>query len=234
MSDIMIPGWWLKKKCISVKNLGNINQRNFWLPESKEINMGTDVATFARQLKEDGIAAAKTEAAKILTDARKEAEKIIHQARAEAAKAEKEAQTKILASRHRSEDEMKLVARDLVSSFRKRIEDAGTKLLKTKVAESLNDKEVIKNAISELLKTQKTGQEWEIALGATVARPLADTVVSLFKEKGATVKLSEELAKAGFSMRTSGGSEVFEVTEESVTDSFKKLLSPELKKFLEA
>lgn len=196
--------------------------------------MGTDVATFARQLKEDGIAAAKNEAAKILTDARKEAEKIINQARSESAKVEKEAQARILAERHRSEDEMKLVARDLTSSFRKRIEEVGTKLLKGKVAEALNEKDIIKNAIAELLKNQKTGQEWEISLGATIAKPLTETVVALFKEKGATAKLSAELARAGFEMHTSGGNEVFEVTEESVTDSFKKLLSPELKKFLEA
>lgn len=196
--------------------------------------MGTDVATFARQLKEDGIAAAKTEAAKILADARKEAEKIISQAKAETAKMEKNAQTRIQSERHRSEDEIKLVARDLVNSFRKRIEDAGTRLLKSKVADSLNDKEILKNAISELLKNQKTGQEWEVSLGAAVAKPLAETVVALFKEKGATAKLGEELAKAGFAMKAGGGNEVFEVTEESVTESFKKLLSPELKKLLEA
>lgn len=196
--------------------------------------MGTDVATFARQLKEDGIAAAKTEAAKILADARKEAEKIISQAKAETAKMEKDAQARIQSERHRSEDEIKLVARDLVNSFRKRIEEAGTRLLKSKVAESLNDKEILKNAISELLKNQKTGQEWEVSLGAAVAKPLAETVVALFKEKGATAKLSEELAKAGFAMKAGAGNEVFEVTEESVTESFKKLLSPELKKLLEA
>jgi V/A-type H+-transporting ATPase subunit E len=196
--------------------------------------MGTDVATFARQLKEDGIAAARTEAAKILADARKEAEKIISQAKAEAGRMEKEAQTRIQSERHRSEDEMKLVARDLVNSFRKRIEEAGTRLLKAKVSDSLNDKEVIRNAIAELLKNQKTGQEWEVSLGTVIAKPLADTVVALFKEKGAVAKLGEELAKAGFEMKTTGGSEVFEVTEVSVTDSFRKLLSPELKKFLEA
>lgn len=196
--------------------------------------MGTDVATFARQLKEDGIAAAKTEAAKIIADAKKEAEKIISQAKAETAKMEKEAQARIVSERHRSEDEMKLVARDLLNSFRKRIEETGTKLLKTRVSESLNEKEVIKNAISELLKNQKTGQEWEVSLGAAVAKPLAETVTALFKEKGAVAKLGEEMNKAGFAMKAGGGNEVFEVTEDSVTESFKKLLSPELKKLLEA
>ncbi|MDD2997503.1 MAG: hypothetical protein EOM80_01945 [Erysipelotrichia bacterium] len=194
--------------------------------------MGTDVATFARQLKEDGIEAARSEAAKILADARKEAEKIVSTARAESTKMEKEAQNRIQQNRHRSEDEMKLVIRDLLNSFRKRIEEVGTTLLKGKVAESLNDKEIIKVAIGELLKSQKAGQEWEIALGEKIAKPLAETVVALFKEKGASVKLAAEMSRAGFELRV--GNEVFEVTEESVTESFKKLLSPELKKLLEA
>lgn len=194
--------------------------------------MGTDVATFARQLREDGIEAARAEAAKILADARKEAEKIVNTARAEAASVEKESQTRIQQNRHRSEDELKLVARDLVNVFRKRIEDAGTRLLKGKVAEGLNDKEIIKTAIGELLKHQQSGQKWEIILGDKLARPLAETLVSLFKEKGSTVALTGEMSKAGFEMRTAGGSEVFEVTEESVTETFRKLLSPELKKLL--
>lgn len=196
--------------------------------------MGTDVATFAKQLREDGIEAAKAEGAKILTDARKEAEKIVSGARSESAKIEKEAQNRIQQNRRRSEDEMKLVARDLVNGFRKRIEEVGINLLKGKVAENLNDKEIVKTAISELLKNQKSGQDWEISLGEKIAKPLSETVVALFKEKGASVKLAAELSKAGFEMRTAGGNEVFEVTEESITESFRKLLSPELKKFLEA
>lgn len=196
--------------------------------------MGTDVATFARQLREDGIEAAKTEAAKILADARKEAEKILNSARAEAAKVEKESQARIQQNRHRSEDELKLVARDLINSFRKRIEETGTRLLKGKVAAALDDKEIIKTAIVELLKNQQAGQKWEVTLGAKIAGPLAETVTALFKEKNAAVQLAGEMNKAGFAMKTAGGNEVFELTEDSVTESFRKLLSPELKKLLEA
>ena len=196
--------------------------------------MGTDVATFARQLREDGIEAAKTEAAKILADARKEAEKIVNAARTEAAKVEKESQARIQQNRHRSEDELRLVARDLINTFRKKIEEIGTRLLKGKVAEGLNDKEIIRTAITELLKTQQSGQKWEITLSAKIAKPLAEAVAAVFRENGAAVQLTGEMAKAGFEMRTAGGNEVFEVTEESVTETFRKLLSPELKKLLEA
>lgn len=196
--------------------------------------MGTDVAAFAKQLREDGIDAAKKEAEKMVADARKESKKLLDSARAEIEKMEKDAELRIAQKRSNSEAEIQLAARDLMNSFRKRIEEVGSQLLKGKVVEALDEKAVVTNAISELLKTQKTGQEWELALGEKVGKPLADTVVALFKGTGASVKLAAELKKSGFELRSDKGHEVIEVTEDSITESFKKLLSPELKKILEA
>lgn len=196
--------------------------------------MGTDVAAFAKQLKEDGIDAAKKEAESILAEARKEAKKLLDSAKAEIEKMEKDAEHRIAQKRSNSEAEIQLAARDMMNSFRKRIEEVGAQLLKGKVTENLNDKDVVKNAIAELLKNQKKGQEWELALGEKVGKPLADMVTLLFKAEGASVKLVEELKKAGFELKAAKGNEVIEVTEESIVDSFKKLLSPELKKIIEA
>lgn len=192
-----------------------------------------DVATFAKQLKEDGIEAAKVEADKILSDARKEAEKIVAVAKSEIVKTEKEANKRIQQEKTRSEDEMKLVTRDLVNSFKKTIEAVGTRLLQGKVAEALNSEEVVKTAITELIKAQ-SGKDWEISLSNKIAAPLTNTIVALFKADGASVRLGEALGKAGFELKVAGGNEVIELTDESVTESFKKLLSPELKKYLEA
>ena len=194
--------------------------------------MGTDVASFAKQLKEDGIEAAKAEAAKILDEAQKKADKIINAAKAESDKLEKETQTRIQQNRTRSEDEMRLVARDLLISFRKQIEKVGVNLLQGQVAEALNDGEVIKTAITELLKEQSSGKNWEVSLSGKLGPNLAQVVVNMFKAKGADAKLGEALLKAGFEVRH--GNEVFEITEDSITESFKKLLSPELKKLLES
>ncbi|MDD3000121.1 MAG: hypothetical protein PHF29_00015 [Candidatus Riflebacteria bacterium] len=194
--------------------------------------MGTDVASFAKQLKEDGIEAAKAEAAKILEEAQKKADKIINAAKAESDKLEKETQTRIQQNRTRSEDEMRLVARDLLINFRKKIEEVGVNLLQGQVAEALNSEEVIKTAITELLKEQSSGKNWEVSLSDKLGQNLAQIVLSMFKAKGADTKLGETLTKAGFEVRH--GNEVFEVTEDSITESFKKLLSPALKKLLES
>ena len=196
--------------------------------------MAMDIASFAKQLKEEGVEAAKIEAKKIKTEATAEAEKIINNARNEASRLEKEAQANIQQSRQRSEDEMRLVARDLLNTFRKKIEEVGCKLLKVKVAESINSTEVVQTAVVELLKNQQSGQKWEVALGDKISKSLADVVLSSFKERGAIAELSGELSKVGFEVKQLGNNEVFEVSEDSVTESFKKFLSPELKKLLEA
>lgn len=196
--------------------------------------MATDAATFAKQLKEDGIDAARREAEKILADAKAEAGRIAEAAKRDAERLEKEARERIARDRTRAEEEFRLVARDLANAFRKRIEETGLALLRVKVADALNEKEVVRDAIAEILKRTETGQAWEIALSAKIGKPLSDTVLALFKEKGATAKLAAELAKAGFELRADGGNEVFELTEDSVIDAFRRLLSPELRKHLGA
>ena len=85
-----------------------------------------------------------------------------------------------------------------------------------------------------ILILQQSGKNWEVSLSEKVAKPLADVVVASFKDNGAVAKLVSGLKKAGFEAHADGENEVFEVTDESITESFRKLLSPELKKLLEA
>ena len=196
--------------------------------------MSTDVATFAKQLKEDGIDAAKAEADKIISEAKQSADKIISDAKNKAEQMLKDSENKIAQKNQRAEAEIQLSARDTMGSVKKSIEKVGTALLQEKTKEVLNEKEIIKDAISELLKHQESGQAWEISLGKKIAKPLADTVVALFKQNGASVKLSKELTKAGFELKVASSNEVIELTDESITESFKKLFSPELKKIIES
>jgi V/A-type H+-transporting ATPase subunit E len=192
--------------------------------------MGTDIASFAKQLKEEGIEAAKAEAAKIIEEAQKKAEKIISTAKSDSEKLEKDTQTRIQQNRVRSEDEMRLVARDLIINFKKKVEDVGVDLLKGKVAETLKDDAIVKSAVKDFLKDKKGDLDWEVSFGKDYSEKLAKEIVAMFK--GNSAKLGEAINKAGFEIKQ--GNEVFEVTEDSVTEAFKQLLSPALKKLLEA
>lgn len=194
--------------------------------------MATDVAAFAKVLREEGIEAAKEEAAKILEEAQKKADKIINSAKSDAEKIEKDANNQIQQNKMRAEDEMRLASRDLLISFRKQIEEVGNSLLEEKTAEVLNSEEIIKTAVMEILKNQDNSGDWEISFSNKIAEPVAASVLAMFKSQGAQAKLGKALNKAGFEVKH--GSEVFEVTEESIAESFKKLLSPAFKKLLEA
>jgi V/A-type H+-transporting ATPase subunit E len=192
--------------------------------------MGTDIASFAKQLKEEGIEAAKAEAAKIIEEAQKKAEKIINTAKADSEKLEKDTQTRIQQNRLRSEDEIRLVARDLTINFRKKVEDIGVGLLKGKIAEALKDEAIVKTAVKDFLKDKKDKLDWEVSFSKDYSEKLAQEILAMFK--GNNAKLGEAITKAGFEIKQ--GNEVFEVTEDSVTEAFKQLLSPALKKLLEA
>lgn len=194
--------------------------------------MGTDLATFAKKLREDGIESARAEGAKILAEAEKKAQNIIAQAQAKALELEKQNQDKMARDKKRAEDEIKLIFRDLMKAFHKSIESAGTRLLKTQIGKAINEKEILKGIIELLLKAHSSGTAIEIAPGGEKAQDLGKLVISLLKDKGVTGILVEEIEKTGFEARISGSNEVFEITDESIAQSLKELLSGELKKYL--
>lgn len=195
--------------------------------------MGTDVAAFARQLKEDGIQAAQQEAEVILQEAGKKAEALIADGARQIQAMKQAAEEDIARQRQKAEAAFRLTARDLILEVRKQIEEIGGVLLTGPVQQALNSANVIEKSLIELLKAQKTGQEWELSLGPTVGKPLAKlTLENLFKHEDAKVKLADGLKKAGFELKTVTGTEVIEVTEESVVEAFRRLLSPEFAKLL--
>lgn len=197
--------------------------------------MATDVAAFAKQLKEEGIDAARQEAERIIAEAQAKAAQMIEEAKSSVQKIHQEAQEEIARQRQRSEAELKLVGRDLILNVKQQIEGVAVSLLREKVGKALSTEEVLRNALSELIKSQKTGKEWEVTLGPTIGQPLAQAVVEdLFKESEAQIRLADGFMKAGFQMKTAGGSEVIEISDESVTEAFRRLLSPELQKILDS
>lgn len=196
--------------------------------------MASDVAAFAKQLREEGIEAAKRESEAILSEARSKAAKIVEEAESAAQKTRQEMQDAVARHRQRSEAELKLVARDLILKIKHQIEQVAAWLLNDKVAEALSVEETLKTALIEVVKSNRSGKDWEVSLGPVVGEPLAKVVVeSLFKEAGAEVKLTEGFKKAGFTLTAQSGSQVIEVSDESLTDAFRSLLSPELQKMID-
>jgi len=195
----------------------------------------TDVAAFARQLKEDGIEAARAEAANILNEARAQAAEILQHAQAAAVKTRADALAAIERERQRFAAEIRLTARDTMLSVRQDIERVAAHLLRIKIGEALATDEVVRTAIVELIKDPPPGKEWEISFGPRVGKTLVEMVVNdLFKGREAAITLREELHRTGLEFRASGEGEVLELSEESVAAAFRQIMSPELNRLIDS
>ena len=196
--------------------------------------METDVAAFAKLLKQDGIDAARAEASGIVDEARTRAAEIVRQAQAAAGKVLRDAESESESQRQRQAVEIRLVARDTILKVKEEIERVALLLLRQPIAEALAADEVVRAAIVELVQNSASGQEWEIRVGPRVGKALVQaTVNDLFKGREAAVTLIEEFRRSGLEFR-SGAGEVLELSEESVTDLFRRLMSPELSRLIDS
>jgi len=196
--------------------------------------METDVAAFAKLLKQDGIDAARAEAAVILDEARARAAEIVRQSQAEAGKALRDARTEIESQRQRQAVEIRLVARDTMLKVKEEIERVALLLLRQPIGEALAADEVVRAAIVELVQNNAAGEEWEIRVGPRIGKALVQaTVNDLFKGRAAAVTFVDELRRSGLEFRTGAG-EVLELSEESVAELFRRLMSPELSRLVDS
>jgi len=196
--------------------------------------METDVATFAKLLKQDGIDAARAEADKILEEARTQAAAIMQHSRAAAEKILLDARSEIERQRQRHVVEIQLAARDMMLKVKEEIERVALLLLRQPIGEALAADEVVRAAIVESIKNGAPGQEWEIRVGPKIGKALVQaTVNDLFKGREAAVTLIEEFRGSGLEFRSSAG-EVLELSEESVAEEFRRLMSPELSRLVDS
>lgn len=195
----------------------------------------TDVAAFARQLRQDGVDAAKAEAERILAEARSQAGEIRRQAREAADAAHAEARAGIEKERRRFAIEIGMVARDTMLKTRQEIEGVVMRLLRAKIGSALATEEIVRTAIVELIRNPAPENAWEIGFGPRIGRALVEAVVSdLFKGREAAIALVEEFGSAGLTFRAADGAEVLELSEESVAAAFRQMLSPELKQLIDS
>lgn len=195
--------------------------------------METDVAAFAKLLKQDGIDAARAAASEILDAARAQAAEILQQARAAAEKLMRDAQSGIESQRQRQVAEIRFIARDTMLKVKEEIERVALLLLRQPIGETLSTDEVVRAAIVEVVQNSEPGQEWEIRVGPGIGKALVQaTVNDLFKGRQGAVNLIEEFRGSGLEFR-SGAGEVLELSEESVAEVFRRLMSPELSRLLD-
>lgn len=197
--------------------------------------MDTDIAAFAKQLKQDGVDAARAEADAILAEARARAAAILEKARADAEAAQAAAQAAIEGERRRFAIEIQMLARDTVIQTRQQIERVVMRLLQARIGDALATDAIVRTALVELIGSARPGSEWEVAVGPRIGKALVEAAVSdLFKGREASIALVEEFGRTGLEFRTAGGAEALELSEESVAEAFRQMMSPELSRLIDS
>ncbi len=198
--------------------------------------MEVQLQELIEQIKKDGVAAAETEAKKIVDDAKAEAEKIIIAAKTEAdrivadAKAETERMTKS------SEDAIRQAGRNLLISFRESVIRELTLITQRSVSEVYSS-ESLAQLIVNIVNTWASKPDAEdiaIVLNSEDLKALEESLLAALKDKlsnGVTLKPNDNF-DGGFRIAVNNGSAYYDYSAEAVVDMLSNYLSPRVTEFL--
>lgn len=198
--------------------------------------MTETIESFVAKLKTEGVEAGQKQAEQLKQEAQQEADRVVAQARQDAEKIVADAQAeaeKILA---RGRTELELAARDATLKLRESLVRALEGVLNAAVREPLNDVEMLKQLLDAIVMRYvdadiKGVGAVKIDLAPELSHQLADWAIakvhSAIDCKGCSVDLKSTLRQAGFEFNITGAT--VEVTQESVVDTLKGLVSPKLR-----
>lgn len=189
--------------------------------------MTEDLQQLLEKIQRDGVDKAKSDADKILADARAQAKALTDQAKADADKMKSEAEKEAEAFGRRAEETIRQAARDTVLNVEKSVTDMLSAILLKDVQKTMDNTNFVKELVAEAVKTYLNGKE-DIAVAA--GQKLADVLRSELASKaanGVTI-ITDENTGAGFSVRLSKGRIEHTFTGAAVADALSKQLRPRL------
>ena len=204
--------------------------------------MAESIESFVQKLQADGVQAGQAEAEKIRQAAQADAEKVRQQARADAEKvlADAAAQAEAIVSRGRTE--LKLAARDALLRLRDALGRALEAVLSRGARAKLSDVDFLGKVLHELVllyaKSHLAGEAGDLELNVQPEMKnklkewaLAEIGQSAVESLHTTFDLHGTLEGAGFEYKVSGAT--VEVTVDSVVQTLKGLVGPELSAMLD-
>jgi V/A-type H+/Na+-transporting ATPase subunit E len=193
--------------------------------------MEADLKNLIEKIKQDGIAQADTDAAKIIEDARVKAEDIVQKAMKEGqgiiADAKKEAEN----FKKASDTALKQAARDALLALRVRVNEFFARVIKDRVSEELTPetlKDIIVKAVEYAMKEGVA--EIDVILSGKDKKILEKTLfTALRKEARERVLLQRKQGvHGGFRIGAKGAGSYLDFTDQAIADGFRRYLSPKL------
>lgn len=188
--------------------------------------MAETIETFVARLRVEGVEAGKREAERVVDEARLNAEKLLAEARVKAADLVAAARAEAEAATARGKTELELAVRDAALRLRDGANRAVAAMVARGASRALEDDAWLKDTLRELLRlwaeTERSGEPLSVKVPAATRARLATW--ALAEAKG--LALQDGLRQVGFSYALRGAQ--VEVTPESVAQTLRELVSPEL------
>jgi hypothetical protein len=203
--------------------------------------MATRLEDFVARLHADGVEAGRTEAERLIQDARLAADQLRRQADAAARETVARAEEQAAALRQQAETELRLAARDAVLQLRAVLAGSLESILRRAYAPVLSDPdllgELLRVVVAEYALADARGERHiEIDVPESVVDGVAawglHELAQSVAGRGALVDVRGRLAGAGFEYRVSGSGSV-EVTPASVVDLLRDMIRPRLGQLLD-
>jgi len=202
--------------------------------------MADTIESFVEKLQQEGVAAGRTEAEKLIADARSQAEKIIADAQGQAEKILADAQTQAEQTVQRGREELQLAARDVMGRLRQAVASAVGAVLAKGAADALRDKDFLAGLIRDVVgqfAAQDAKGVWpiEVSVSDEMLKDLSQRALAAAAgqaEDGSRVSLAGQLKGAGFEYDAAGGT--VEVTAESIAAVLGEMIAPRLREMIDA
>ena len=193
--------------------------------------MEMELKNLIDKIKQDGVAHAEAESAKIIQDARAKAEDIIIKAGKEGQDIIANAKQEAGNFRKSSETALKQAARDTLLALRVRVSEFFARVVKDKVAKELHPealKDIIIKAVEHSIKAGIA--DIEVVLNDKDKQALEKILFAELR-KGARerVTLQEKQGmQGGFRIGAKGAGSYLDFTDQAIADGFRRYLNPKL------
>lgn len=197
--------------------------------------MAEDIRSLIEKIQKEGVDAAKDKARAIEAEASRHAKEIVAQARHEAEKIVAEAKDKASRSEESGKVLLQQAGRDLILTLRKEIDAMLSRLIESRVRESLAPHELVK-IIASFIREYKEKEPPEVVLQLNKddLKKLQEGLLGELKEslkKGIVLKPSEDI-RGGFIISFDGGKSHFDFTDKTLADYIGSYLKPRLGEIL--
>ncbi len=200
------------------------------------VETASGIGELIAQLKQDGVAAGEKERLRIVDAAHEEAGKIVAEARREAAGLQAEAEDQAEELRRQLEAELRLVARDFMTSFRQRIRQQLIEPLVARETSSVvNDPDFLKEAIKELCVgfLSSGGESLQVIVPESRRQELEEYFLANLESalERADVKVTGEPGLEGFRLTRDGASYAWDFSLATIARELQALVEPSLREY---